>query len=119
MKWEVFTNLIGDKKVYHVGRKLRENEPLHSGNVEYAGELTDDKDAAEALAKDLNSGMKKTMTAQDVERLRTYITGSIETNVSMREQDKRDGNLVSVAYWEGAITATKLILNFLEELMKE
>lgn len=54
MKWEVFSNYIGDKKVYHVGRKLRENEPLHSGNIEYAGELTDDKDAAEALAKELN-----------------------------------------------------------------
>ncbi len=54
MKWEVFSNYIGDKKFYHVGRRLRENEPLHSGNVEYAGELTDDKDAAEALAKELN-----------------------------------------------------------------
>ncbi len=54
MMWEVFSNYIGDKKVYRVGRRLRANEPLHSGNVEYTGELTDDKDAAEALAKELN-----------------------------------------------------------------
>lgn len=54
MKWEVFSNYIGDKKVYHVGRKLRENEPLHSGNVEYAGALPEDEGEAEALAKELN-----------------------------------------------------------------
>ena len=54
-KWRVFRNYIvgvGDR--YHVGRKLREGEPLHSGNVEYAGELTKDKAEAEALAKELN-----------------------------------------------------------------
>ncbi len=63
--------------------------------------------------------MKKIMTAQDVKLLRTYIARTIETNVSIQEQERRDGNLVNVAYREGAISATKLILNFLEELMRE
>ena len=63
--------------------------------------------------------MKKMMAAQDVKLLRTYIARTIETNVSIQEQERRDGNLVNVAYREGAISATKLILNFLEELMRE
>ena len=53
-KWQVFRNYINGTTMYHVGRKLREGEPLHSGNVEYAGELTKDKAEAEALAKELN-----------------------------------------------------------------
>lgn len=53
-KWRVFGNYICGKEMYHVGRKLRAEEPLHSGNVEYAGELTEDKAEAEALAKELN-----------------------------------------------------------------
>ena len=53
-KWQVFGNYICGTEMYHVGRKLREGEPLHSGNVEYAGELTKDKAEAEALAKELN-----------------------------------------------------------------
>lgn len=53
-KWQVFGNYINGTEKYHVGRKLREGEPLHSGNVEYAGELTSDAAEAEALAKKLN-----------------------------------------------------------------
>ena len=63
--------------------------------------------------------MKKTMTAQDVELLRTYITRSIETNADIQIQDKRGGNLVNVAYREGAITALKLVFNFFDELMRK
>lgn len=55
MKWEVFSNYIGDKKMYRVGRKLREGEPLHSGNIEYAGDYTENKDEAYSLAAALNS----------------------------------------------------------------
>lgn len=53
-KWQVFGNYVCGTEMYHVGRQLREGEPLHSGNVEYAGELTTDRGAAEALAKELN-----------------------------------------------------------------
>lgn len=53
-KWRVLGNYICGTEMYLVGRKLREGEPLHSGNVEYAGELTEDKEAAYALAKQLN-----------------------------------------------------------------
>lgn len=56
MKWQVFTNWIGDNAYYRVGRKLRDGEPLHSGNVEYAGDYTTNKDEAIALADRLNEG---------------------------------------------------------------
>lgn len=56
MKWQVFTNYVLGYPYYRVGRKLREGEPLHSGNVEYAGDYTTNKDKAIALADRLNKG---------------------------------------------------------------
>ena len=53
-KWQVLGNFINGKLMYHVGRKLREGEPLHSGNVEYAGGYMEDKEEAYELAKELN-----------------------------------------------------------------
>ena len=34
-EWQVFENIVNGKRIYRVGRKLRADEPLHSGNVEY------------------------------------------------------------------------------------
>lgn len=53
-KWIVFWCPSNGRTLYRVGRKLREDEPFHGGNVEYSGEPTEDKVAAEALAKELN-----------------------------------------------------------------
>ena len=53
--WRVFSQVIGGKKMYIVGRQLDPNKPLHGGNVEYRGEYIEDLAAAETLVAELNS----------------------------------------------------------------
>lgn len=55
-QWQVFSNTINGYTKYRVGRKLRDDEPLHSGNVEYVGNFVDEKDAAQAVADKYNKG---------------------------------------------------------------
>lgn len=53
-KWKVMSQPINGIKFYNVGRQLDESRPLHSGNVEYHGGYTDNKDRAQADADYLN-----------------------------------------------------------------
>ncbi|MCM1289317.1 MAG: hypothetical protein NC132_01510 [Corallococcus sp.] len=53
--WQVFSNVIDGKTIYRVGRLLRSNEPLHSGNVEYVDCVLNDKQTAQVVADKLNS----------------------------------------------------------------
>lgn len=58
-KWQVFSNTINGYTKYRVGRKLRENEPLHSGNVEYHScRFYDDKQFAQDFADFLNNNQQ-------------------------------------------------------------
>lgn len=54
MKWKVLSNPVGDKVVYQVYRLKRENEPMHSGNIETIGVIYEDELEAEAAADLLN-----------------------------------------------------------------
>ncbi len=57
-EWKVFTNDIhsvdGGFSLYHVGRRVKKDQLIHFGNIEFYGSATRDKAAAEALAKRLN-----------------------------------------------------------------
>ena len=52
--WRVFSNTINGNKMYIAGRIKNPDQPLHSGNVEYNGEYTIDRDTAEIRANELN-----------------------------------------------------------------
>lgn len=59
-KWEVMSNIINGYQRYRVARKLRDNEPLHSGNVLYVGGYTDNKKHAQEEADKFNNYDGKT-----------------------------------------------------------
>lgn len=54
-KWEVSANPVGDEILYIVYRLRDVNAVDHSGNREYAGEHTSNKEAARLLAEMLNA----------------------------------------------------------------
>ena len=53
-KWQVFSNVIGNTRMYIAGRILDTNKPVHSGNVENSGGYTSDRSEAEAHVAKLN-----------------------------------------------------------------
>lgn len=53
-KWKVYRNCLNGEDVYIVGRRIRTDEPLHSGNFETASNYMKDRDAAGAIAAKLN-----------------------------------------------------------------
>ncbi len=55
-KWMIFENYIPGEteRVYHVGRQIREGEPLHSGNIEWSGSDLMTRSEAEQEAERLN-----------------------------------------------------------------
>lgn len=54
-KWKVFSNPICGEKFYRVGRIIDTDKPVHSGNIEYAGDYNRDKEACEKIAAVLNA----------------------------------------------------------------
>ena len=54
-KWQVFSNIFNGVKKYRVGRQLRENEPLHSGNILYVGGFFPDEAHAQEQADKFNN----------------------------------------------------------------
>lgn len=57
-KWSVARNYVCDEDLYRVYRKKNSDEPLHSGNVEYASEYLKDKSEAQRIADNLNKENK-------------------------------------------------------------
>jgi hypothetical protein len=53
-KWKVTLNYIGGDKMYAVYRLRDINEIDHSGNREYAGGWTENREAAEVIADQMN-----------------------------------------------------------------
>lgn len=53
--WKVTYQWIGDCKMYAAYRLRNVNEVDHSGNREYAGDYTEDRDKAQELADRLNA----------------------------------------------------------------
>jgi len=54
-EWKVSSNLIGDKKMYIAFRIRNTSEVDHSGNREYSGNYTEDRQEAAAIADRLNA----------------------------------------------------------------
>ena len=54
-KWKVFSNPICGEMMYRVGRVIDTDKPIHSGNLEYAGDYRRDKEACERIAAVLNA----------------------------------------------------------------
>ncbi len=52
-EWQVFSNVFNGKKKYRVGKQLRKDEPLHSGNIEYVCDYLDDENVAQSIADKL------------------------------------------------------------------
>ena len=53
-KWKVFSNHICGEKFYRVGRVIDTDKPVHSGNLEYAGDYVRDRESCEKVAAVLN-----------------------------------------------------------------
>ena len=53
-EWRVSSNYFDDKKHFIVYRTRDLSEPDHSGNREYHGGYTQDRETAQKLAADLN-----------------------------------------------------------------
>lgn len=53
-EWKVTSQYIGDEKMYAVYRLRDISQVDHSGNREYATDYTDNKFAADSIAKTLN-----------------------------------------------------------------
>ncbi|MDF2858669.1 MAG: hypothetical protein K0Q87_4520 [Neobacillus sp.] len=54
-EWKVTSNRIDGEKIYAAYRLRDTNEVDHSGNREYAGGWTNNRDAAQVIADQLNS----------------------------------------------------------------
>ena len=52
--WKVFSNDIGDQRMYIVGRVRDTAKTVHSGNMEYHGGYTTDREEALRVAQELN-----------------------------------------------------------------
>ncbi len=57
-EWRVAKNVIGGDYMYAAYRIRDVNEVDHSGNREYAGTWTDNREAAQAVADGLNNHVK-------------------------------------------------------------
>lgn len=53
--WKITSNFFGGKKYFAVYRNLREAEPDHSGNREYATRYMECREDAQKIADELNS----------------------------------------------------------------
>ena len=53
-EWRVTQNYIGGERMYAVYRQIDVNKVDHSGNREFAGGYTADREAAVAVADSLN-----------------------------------------------------------------
>lgn len=53
-KWKVTSNPIGGKTLYSVYRLRDVDQVDHSGNREFAGEWTDNREAVQVVADQLN-----------------------------------------------------------------
>ncbi len=53
--WRVFSQIIGDRRMYIAGRQIDPTQPLHGGNVEYCGGYMEDRAAVEQQVSDLNA----------------------------------------------------------------
>lgn len=58
-RWEIVSNYFGGKMWYRPARKLRADEPLHGGNVEYGGQYIEDREAVEKAVAELNKGKEE------------------------------------------------------------
>jgi len=54
-QWRVLSQIIDGQRRYIAGRQLDPTQPLHGGNVEYAGGYTTDRELIEILVADLNA----------------------------------------------------------------
>lgn len=54
-KWEITSNYINGKKEYAVYRNIRDDEPDHSGNREYATGYMESREEAQKIADEKNA----------------------------------------------------------------
>lgn len=53
-KWKITSQFLGEKKMFAVYRNLKDYEPDHSGNREYATGYMESKAQAQAIADEMN-----------------------------------------------------------------
>ena len=54
-KWEITSNYINGKEKYAVYRNIRDDEPDHSGNREYATGYMESREEAQKIADEKNA----------------------------------------------------------------
>jgi len=57
-EWKVTSQMIGDTRKYSAFRMLDTSKVDHSGNREYAGGYTENREAVEVIVAHLNEGTK-------------------------------------------------------------
>lgn len=53
-KWKITSQFLGEKKMFAVYRNLKDYEPDHSGNREYATGYMESKEQAQEIADEMN-----------------------------------------------------------------
>lgn len=53
-KWKITSQFLGEKKMFAVYRNLKDDEPDHSGNREYATGYMESKEQAQEIADEMN-----------------------------------------------------------------
>lgn len=53
-KWKITSQFLGEKKMFAVYRNLKDYEPDHSGNREYATGYMESEEQAQAIADEMN-----------------------------------------------------------------
>lgn len=56
--WSVFSQVLGEERVYIAGRLRDPSAPMHGGNVEYSGDYTSDRAEVEQRVSDLNAAQE-------------------------------------------------------------
>lgn len=54
-EWKPYSQVIGGVSMYITGRQKDMSKPLHSGNIEFAGGYSEDRDAVVAICDRLNN----------------------------------------------------------------
>jgi hypothetical protein len=53
MNWQIFSNWIGDKKMWQIARIKDPSKVLHSGNMESTGKWFDSREEAQAALAEM------------------------------------------------------------------
>lgn len=115
-KWRVMSNYVDGEKVFVVARQLDENKPLHSGNVEYFGNYSTDKETCQQIADLLNEKRNNEAAgekggwvpvAESLPPMGEYV--AVTCQLKNGGQTWNRAYIDPLGYWHGCGTMSKVI----------